>query len=49
MAEKIPRQKMLEQKVEDRIKNFQEVPYGFSSETAKLEAKRCLQCKNLFA
>ncbi|MEK6647108.1 MAG: NADPH-dependent glutamate synthase [Candidatus Firestonebacteria bacterium] len=45
MAEKIPRQKMLEQKVEDRIKNFQEVPYGFSSETAKLEAKRCLQCK----
>ncbi len=42
---KIPRQKMPEQKPEDRAKNFDEVPYGYPEETAMLEAKRCLQCK----
>ncbi|UCD59157.1 MAG: NADPH-dependent glutamate synthase, partial [Candidatus Hydrogenedentota bacterium] len=42
---KIPRQKMPEQKPEDRIKNFDEVPFGYPEETAILEAKRCLQCK----
>ncbi|MCX6273412.1 MAG: NADPH-dependent glutamate synthase [Bacteroidetes bacterium] len=29
-----------------RIHNFQEVPYGYTSELALLEAGRCLQCKN---
>jgi glutamate synthase (NADPH/NADH) small chain len=43
--EKIPRQKMAEQPARERIKNFNEVPYGFTEETAKLEASRCLQCK----
>ncbi len=42
---KIPRQKMPEQKPKDRARNFDEVPYGYSEETAMLEAKRCLQCK----
>src|SRR5512138_3395681 len=45
MAEKIPRQKMPEQKPEVRVKNFNEVPLGFSDELAVLEAERCLQCK----
>jgi len=36
---------MKEQKPEDRIKNFDEVPYGYTEEEAVLEAERCLQCK----
>ncbi len=43
--EKIPRQPMPEQKPEIRRRNFDEVPLGLSPEAAKLEAKRCLQCK----
>ena len=43
--EKIPRQKMPEQNPRVRIKNFEEVPLGYSEETAILEAKRCIQCK----
>jgi len=42
---KIPRQKMPEQSPHRRRDNFQEVPYGFSHETAVLEAQRCLKCK----
>jgi glutamate synthase (NADPH/NADH) small chain len=42
---KIPRQKMPEQDPKERIKNFDEVPYGYSEETAMTEAQRCLQCK----
>jgi glutamate synthase (NADPH/NADH) small chain len=42
----IPRQKMPEQEPRVRAKNFDEVPLGFSKELAKLEASRCLQCKN---
>ncbi len=42
---KIPRQKMPEQEPEVRAKNFDEVPFGYSDETAVLEAQRCLQCK----
>lgn len=42
---KIPRQKMPEQSPLERIKNFYEVPYGFSAEQAMEEAKRCIQCK----
>ncbi len=43
---KIPRQAMPEQDQTLRVHNFQEVPYGFTSELALLEAGRCLQCKN---
>ncbi len=42
---KIPRQKMPEQEPKERAKNFEEVPFGYSEETAILEAQRCLQCK----
>jgi len=41
----IPRQEMPEQKPEDRIKNFDEVPYGLGAWAAVQEARRCLQCK----
>jgi len=43
--EKVPRQKMPEQDPKKRIHNFQEVPFGYSEETAIIEAKRCIQCK----
>ncbi|MDI6732433.1 MAG: NADPH-dependent glutamate synthase [Planctomycetota bacterium] len=43
--EKIQRQKMPEQKPQERIKNFNEVPFGYSAEIAMKEANRCLQCK----
>lgn len=43
--EKIPRQPMPEQEPEVRAKNFEEVPFGYSPETAMKEAERCLQCK----
>jgi glutamate synthase (NADPH) small chain len=37
---------MPEQNPKSRIKNFNEVPYGYSKETAIAEAQRCIQCKN---
>ena len=43
---KIPRQSMPEQDKTLRVHNHQEVPYGYTSELALLEAGRCLQCKN---
>ena len=43
---KIPRQAMPEQDQTLRIHNHQEVPYGYTTELALLEAGRCLQCKN---
>ncbi len=43
--EKISRQKMPEQEPKVRARNFDEVPLGYSPETALLEANRCLQCK----
>jgi glutamate synthase (NADPH/NADH) small chain len=43
--EKVLRQEMSEQKPEDRVKNFNEVPFGYTPEQARLEAGRCLQCK----
>ncbi|MFH0759895.1 MAG: NADPH-dependent glutamate synthase [Bacteroidota bacterium] len=43
---KIPRQEMPEQDQKLRAANHQEVPYGYTSELALLEAGRCLQCKN---
>ncbi len=42
---KLPRQPMPEQDPRRRRYNFEEVPRGYSEETAKLEASRCLQCK----
>jgi len=45
MAEKTRKNPMPAQPAEERIKNFNEVPYGYTQETAVDEAKRCLQCK----
>ncbi|MGC9966812.1 MAG: NAD(P)-binding protein, partial [Syntrophobacteraceae bacterium] len=42
---KIPRQDMPVQEAEDRVQNFTEVALGFTLELARLEAERCLQCK----
>ncbi len=36
---------MPEQRPEERIHNFQEVPYGYTAEQAIREAQRCFQCK----
>jgi glutamate synthase (NADPH/NADH) small chain len=36
---------MPEQKPEERVHNFNEVPVGQDAQTAILEAQRCLQCK----
>jgi glutamate synthase (NADPH) small chain len=41
----LPRQSMPEQDPQVRRSNFKEVPLGYSDEAAKMEAKRCLQCK----
>lgn len=41
---KIPRQDMPEQEAQVRARNFDEVPLGFSKETAMREAMRCLEC-----
>ena len=40
-----PRQKKPEQDPRLRVRNFQEVSYGYDSELAMAEASRCLQCK----
>jgi len=40
----IPRQRMPEQPPAQRIRNFLEVNLGYSLETAKKEAQRCLDC-----
>ncbi|HOM27830.1 MAG TPA: NADPH-dependent glutamate synthase [Deltaproteobacteria bacterium] len=42
----IPRQPMPEQDPKVRARNFDEVPLGYTPETAKTEALRCIQCKN---
>jgi glutamate synthase (NADPH/NADH) small chain len=48
MAEKIVPKKihMKEQSTTERIKNFNEVPLGYTEKEAIAEANRCLQCKN---
>ncbi|MFC2507471.1 MAG: NADPH-dependent glutamate synthase [Bacteroides sp.] len=46
MAEKIGRTPVREQAPEERVKNFEEVCYGYSIEEAQREAERCLQCRN---
>ncbi len=43
---KIPRQSMPEQPAEVRAHNFQEVNCGLALEVARLEAERCLRCKD---
>jgi len=43
--EKVPRQAMPEQDPKKRIRNFDEVPYGYNAELALKEASRCIQCK----
>ena len=45
MAVRPTKHEMPEQPPKKRIKNFNEVPYGYDAETAIEEAKRCLQCK----
>jgi glutamate synthase (NADPH) small chain len=40
-----PRQKKPEQDPKLRVRNFQEVSYGYDSELAVAEASRCLECK----
>ncbi|HIE03638.1 MAG TPA: NADPH-dependent glutamate synthase [Candidatus Latescibacteria bacterium] len=42
----IPRQRMPEQDPQVRVRNFWEVPLGYTPELAVMEAERCLQCKN---
>lgn len=42
---KIPRQVSLEQRAEERCHNFLEVSNGFDEERARIEAGRCLECK----
>lgn len=42
----IPKQPMPEQPPEVRVKNFNEVPYGYTPEQAIAEASRCIFCKN---
>lgn len=46
MANKIPRVPAREQNPMARAQNFEEVSYGYDLEQAKLEASRCLNCKN---
>ncbi|MHA2280425.1 MAG: NADPH-dependent glutamate synthase [Promethearchaeota archaeon] len=43
---KIPRHQMPTQDPKLRIRNFDEVNLGYNTETAKEEARRCLQCAN---
>ncbi len=42
---KRPPRPMKEQGPKERVKNFDEVPLGYSAEDAIFEAQRCLQCK----
>lgn len=44
----IPRQDIPKQKPEDRVRNFNEVALGYTPQTAKIEADRCIQCKKPF-
>ena len=39
---------MKEQKPKDRIKNYLEVPFGYTEAEAVLEAERCLHCRRPF-
>ncbi len=41
----IPRQAMPQQPPDERVRNFDEVPVGYTVEQAITEANRCIQCK----
>lgn len=43
---KIPRQSMPQQDPHERIRNFNEVNQGLTEELARIEASRCLSCKD---
>jgi glutamate synthase (NADPH/NADH) small chain len=43
---KIPRQHSIEQPADIRSKNFTEVSNGFDEKRARIEAERCLECKD---
>ncbi len=45
MKKNSSRPKMREQEPSQRINNFKEVNLGYTEETARAEAERCLQCK----
>jgi glutamate synthase (NADPH/NADH) small chain len=45
MAEKKKREQMPNRPAGERVKDFREVPLGFTAEQAINEAKRCIQCK----
>ena len=45
LGNKIPRTPMPEQDPKERVRNFKEVPFGYTPELAQQEASRCLQCK----
>lgn len=45
MSNKIARLNAREQDPKERVKNYQEVSFGFNAEEAMLEAGRCIQCK----
>ncbi len=45
MAEKKPRLHMKNRPAAERIRDFQEVPLGYTPEQAMEEARRCIQCK----
>jgi glutamate synthase (NADPH/NADH) small chain len=42
---KLRKTRMRNQEPKERIRNFNEVPLGYSQEEALAEASRCLQCK----
>jgi glutamate synthase (NADPH/NADH) small chain len=44
-SERFKRVSMQEQPAEERRRNFEEVPYGYTESEATAEARRCLQCK----
>ena len=44
--DRMKRVKVREQEASERAKNFKEVSMGYDFESAKLEASRCLNCKN---
>ena len=46
MANKIPRVPVREQDPQIRATNFEEVCYGYDLDEARLEASRCLHCRN---
>lgn len=46
MANRIPRVPVREQDPKVRATNFEEVCYGYNLEEARLEASRCLNCRN---